>query len=69
MVEDFFGFLTRFLKYFPGIFFSSSHVLEILQAVKIGISIQHREAAKALFCFMEILYKSLNWSLQNSGIS
>ena len=69
MVEDFFGFLTRFLKHFPGIFFSSSHILEILRAAKIGISIQHKEAAKALFCFMEVLYKSLNECLLNGGVS
>ncbi|KAL4433311.1 hypothetical protein ABPG74_017415 [Tetrahymena malaccensis] len=60
LVEDFYGFVGRFLKYFPGIFLSSQFLHSILSSIQIGIKLQHREAAKALFALMELLYEIIN---------
>ena len=57
LTEDFIGMLTRFLKYIPEIFLNSALIPQLLQLVEMAIGIQHKQAAKSVYIFLEELYK------------
>jgi len=48
--------LTRILKYCPSVFLESKLVKEILLLAEVGIGLQHKDAAKALYAFIEHIY-------------
>lgn len=60
LTEDFFGLLSRFIKYGSEIALSSSSLAIVLQLAEIGIGIQHIEAGKTVYIFLENLFILIN---------
>eukprot|EP00826_Nyctotherus_ovalis_P036770 TRINITY_DN3288_c0_g5_i3.p1 TRINITY_DN3288_c0_g5~~TRINITY_DN3288_c0_g5_i3.p1 ORF type:complete len:337 (-),score=98.50 TRINITY_DN3288_c0_g5_i3:281-1291(-) len=53
IIEDFFGMCVRYTKYTPKLVFESKILSQLLQFSIMVIGIEHYEAAKALYMFLE----------------
>lgn len=57
LAEDFFGMMSRFMKYAPQIALLSKTLQISLNLAEIGIGVEHVEVAKTLYMFLENLMK------------
>lgn len=56
LTEDFFGMLTRYLRYSPRILVNSDTLPLTLEMALLGIGINHLESAKSLYAYIEMLF-------------
>ena len=52
LVDDFFGMITRYIKYKPAVILTCPQVKHLLQLALNGIPIKHIKAAEIVFCFI-----------------
>jgi len=66
LIEDFFGMLFRYVKYIPSVIFSSETLEINLELAQLSIGIKkHPELTKALYFFLEQLFKNCNINPQD----
>ena len=64
LTEDFFGMLIRYGRYTPQLMLMSNSWPTILELSLMGIGIDHKQAAKSLYAWLEVLCK-LVWNKQD----
>ena len=58
LVEDFFGMLTRYMRYLPSAVMTSRSLITNLKFAETTIGMNQADAAKCVYAFIEMLFKA-----------